>query len=193
MTIRLIILVVVAGVLAVMFAVRSTAPPAEEPAEQQNSFLASDEGKSREQVAQEQQTLLQRVLPGEEPPEPADLSVLVEVDPTGRKNRLYLYITEAHGYYVEDFTVMIWHKGDGDLTEPQDSALQVIHTINKFLKANETLMDCLELVKPELANVGGDIGQTGDWEARVRRYGRARAENPVEFPPLGRDACGTGD
>lgn len=192
MTIRLIILVVVAGVLAVMFAVRSTAPPVEEPADQQYSFLA-DGGKTREQVAQEQLTLRQRDLPGEEPPEPADLSVRVEVDPTGQKNRLYLYITEAHGYYVEDFTVVIWHKGDGDVTEPQDSALQVIHTINKFLKANETLMDCLELVKPELANVGGDIGQTGDWEARLRRYGRARAENPVEFPPLGRDACGTGN
>ncbi|MCH7885374.1 MAG: hypothetical protein IIC01_09000 [Planctomycetes bacterium] len=193
MTIRLIILVVVAGVLAVMFAVRSTAPPAGVAANQQNSFLSSDEGKSREQVALEQQTLLQRDLPGEEPPEPADLSVRVEVDPTGGKNRLYLYISEAHGYYVEDFTVVIWHKGDGDVTEPEDAALQVNHPINKFLKANETLVDCLELVKPELDKVGGDIGQTGDWEAIVERYGRARAENPVEFPPLGRDACGTGD
>ena len=192
MTIRLIILVVVAGVLAVMFALRSTAPPAGVPANQQNSFMA-DDGKTREQVALEQQTLLQRDLPGEEPPEPADLSVRVEVDPTGGKNRLYLYISEAHGYYVEDFTVVIWHKGDGDVTEPEDAALQVNHPINKFLKANETLVDCLELVQPELDKVGGHIGQTGDWEAIVERYGRARAENPVEFPSLGRDACGTGD
>lgn len=192
MTIRLIILVVVAGALAVMFALRSTAPPSEVVANQQNSFMA-DGGKTREQVALEQQTLLQRDLPGEEPPEPADLSVRVEVDPTGGKNRLYLYISEAHGYYVEDFTVVIWYKGDGDVTEPQDSALQVSHPINKFLKANETLVDCLELVQPELDKVGGHIGQTGDWEAIVERYGRARAENPVEFPSLGRDACGTGD
>ena len=140
-----------------------------------------------------QETLLRRDLPGEEPPEPPDLSVRVEVDPTGGKNRLYLYISEAHGYYVEDFTVVIWHKGDGDVTEPEDAALQVNHPINKFLKANETLVDCLELVKPELDKVGGDIGLTGDWEAIVERYGRARAENPVEFPPWGRDASGTGD
>ena len=193
MKIRLIILVAVAGVLAVMFAVRSTAPPARVAAIQQNSFLPSDEGKSREQVAQEQQTVLQWDLPGEEPPEPADLSVRVEVDSTGQKNRLYLYITEAHGYYVEDFTAVIWRKSDGDATEPEDSALQINHPINKYLKANETLVDCLELVKPELDKVDGDIGQTGDWEAFVERYGRARAENPVEFPPLGRDACGTVD
>lgn len=192
MTIRLIILVVVAGALAVMFALRSTAPPSEVVANQQNSFMA-DGGKTREQVALEQQTLLQRDLPGEEPPEPADLSVRVEVDPTGGKNRLYLYISEAHGYYVEDFTAVIWHKGDGDVAGPEDAALQVTHPINKFLKANETLVDCLELVKPELDKVGGHIGQTGDWEAIVERYGRARTENPVEFPSLGRDACGTGD
>ncbi len=189
MTARLIILMVAAGILAVMFARRSTAPPQEQS--QDEITIMIDGGKSREQLSEEQKALWERDLPGEEPPEPPDLSVRVEVDPTGLKNRLYLYITEAHGYYVEEFRVVIWHKGDGDVTGPENSPLQVTHPVTKFLKANETLVDCLELVKPELRHLGGDIGQSQDWEARVERHGRARVENPALLPPLSRDACAT--
>ena len=190
MTARLIILVAAAGVLAVMFAMKSAAPPPQEQPQDEITIMI-DGGKSREQLSEEQKALWERSLPGEEPPEQPDLSVRVEVAPTDLKNRLYLYITEAHGYYVEEFTVVIWHKGDGDVTGPENSPLQVTHTVTKFLKANETLVDCLELVKPELRHLGGDIGQSQDWEARVERHGRAREKNPALLPPLGRDACAT--
>ncbi len=182
MNIRLIILVVVAAALAIAFAMRSAAPPGDEN-DDMATFLAGPEGKTPEQTAAEQEMVWKQPLPGEEPEEEADLDLRVTVDTSGGKNRLRLYITESHGYYVDSFDLNVWYIG-GDATGEDDSPLVISHKINNYLAANQTLSDCLELVPAELGEIGNDIGTDADWAGEVVSYIRARAEDPATFPKL---------
>ncbi len=130
------------------------------------------------------QTMLgQRPLAGEEPPEKPELQIQVEVNTTSGKNRLDFWISEAHGYYVEEFTIEFWYKTEPDM-EPSESALTMQHNLQGYVLANETLRDCTEIVPAELALVGDDIGATENWGARILSHGRARAESPSPVPPL---------
>jgi len=167
---RLIILIVMAAGLAAAFAVRSSSPPKAGEGEKETG----DEGKM----------VWQFELPGEEPEEEADFDVNVRVDTSTGKNRLVLEITEVHGYYVEYLVADIWYRGAKE-TEEAGSLLTLTHRMNRYLKANETLVECLELVPRELSFVGGTIGTSEDWEAEITSYNRARAANPKSFPPVG--------
>lgn len=176
------ILIVVAAGLVVYVAMRAPVPAKEE--------MTFDDGISEEERARirEVQSLLQdRDLPGEEPVEPADLSVRVEVETASGKNRLYYYITEAHGYYVETFDIEFHYKPTPDATA-FDSPLVWNQFVNDYVKANETLVGCLEVVPAELDKVGGDIGTSENWGASIPSYGRARLQNPDPIPPLSRVA-----
>ena len=174
------ILIGIAAILAVYFSLRPASTTSDQP--EGNLFVDSGEGKSIAQIREEQTPLAKRDLAGEEPPEEVQLAVHVEVDTTGGKNRLYLYITEAHGYYVETFTAQLWYHNDDEVTGPENSPLIVTHFINKYLKANDTLTDCLEIVPAELSRIGGDIGISDQWEARLLSFGRARLKNPDPLP-----------
>lgn len=182
MNIRLIILIVVAAALAIAFAMRSAAPPGAQD-DDMPIFLAGPEGNTPEQILAAQKMIGNDPLPGEEPEEEADFDLRVTVDTSGGKNRLRLYITEAHGYYVEFFNLSVWYQG-GDVTGEDDSPLVISHKINNYLAANQTLSDCLDVVPSELSEIGDDIGTDADWAGEVVSYTRARAEDPATFPQL---------
>lgn len=172
------ILIAVAAVLAIYYATRPAAPAVEEVDIEQN---ADSEEMRR---LRELKTLLEdRLLPGEEPPEPDDLSIRVEVDPTSAKNQLYYYISEAHGYYVETFRIEFYYKPD-ETTTKESSPVRVIKYVNDYLKANETFRGCVTLMPPELLGVGGDLGDSDNWDADILSWGRARMQNPDPLPPL---------
>lgn len=175
---RLIILVVAAAALTLYMATRTAAPPPNEADD--DTALKGDELANIRLL----QTLLElRPLEGQEPPEMADLSIQVEVDPTGEKNRLYYYITEAHGYYVETFKITFYFKPDPD-TPIEDSPLRVSTYLDDYLKAKDTLRSCTEIVPGELGRVGGVMGTSEQWGAEITEYGRARMHNPDPLPPL---------
>ena len=179
MSARLLILIVLAGGLAVYFAVaKNRAPAVVEPTTE------DEDGMTKEELARkriEQTALCKRPLPGKEPAEPPDLAVTVEVDRASGKNRLYFNITESHGYYVETFRIQAWYKREG-VTGPENSPLHVNVYVENFLKANETFRTCAEVVPAELSRVGGDIGTTENWEAEVEWHCRAREKNPDPLP-----------
>ena len=179
MSTRLIILLVVVVGLAVFFAVRPRVP---EGAEATPDRDTSPEEQARLELLKT--PLGKRELPGDEPPEPADISVIVEVDPTETKNRLYLYFTEAHGYYVEELAVEVYHRTRNDTTGEENLAYFLRHPFNIYIEANKTLRHCIELVPGELERIGGDIGTSEDWIAEVVSHGRARLEDPDPLPPL---------
>ena len=181
MSARLIILVVVLGALAVGVAFRKPAAPAAQGDEEDITFLGAEQSPS--ELAESQQMLKDRPLPGEEPEIPPELNVRVEVDTSRGKNRLYLYITEAHGYYVETFDVRIWFV-DKPGVEWQDAPMSILHHAEKYLKANDTLTDCLEVVPAEMGRIGGHLHTSDKWQARVERYSRAREKNPEKFHKL---------
>lgn len=190
MNVRLLILLVVAGGMAVYFAVGKNKEPV---VVELDAAADPDSGDTGEKV--ETRTLSDFPLPGREPAEepetPDDFSVTVEVDRSTGKNRLYFNITEKHGYYVETFRVLAWYKRPG-VTGPEDSPLTVPVYLNDYLKANETLRTCIEVVPAELSRVGGDIGKSENWEARIEHYDRAREKNPEQFPPVVRvNSCGS--
>lgn len=181
MSIRLIILLIVGAILAVRFAMTSTAPPAELEDANMQTF-DSDEGKSIEQIRNVQTPLWQRDIPGETPDEEAELVIRVEVDTSQGKNRMYFYITESHGYYIDTFNIDIWYVGNQEYDQ-DNSPLVITHRImNKYLKVNDTLVDCLEVVPTELQNINNDIGETGYWEAEIVDWGRVREQNPDPLP-----------
>ena len=180
MNARLVILILVAGALAIYFAMRSSAPPNEEDI----SFPTYPDQDEDRPKPEELELLSTQHIPGEEPPEDPEFDVRVEVDTSTGKNRLYLNITERHGYFAESFSVVIWYK-DASTTGPDDSPLVLTHYINKYLKANETFRDCLEVVPAELANIGGDIGDTGDWEAKLSPYIGKVGRSLSQLRPVG--------
>lgn len=176
---RLIILVLVAIGLGITAAIKlsgkSTA--VEPPTDQLDADV------DRAQIELLQTMLGARPLAGEEPPEEPDLQIQVAVNTTSGKNRLDFWITEAHGYYVEEFVLEFWYKTEPDM-QPEDSPLTVPHNLQAYVQANQTLRDCVEVVPAELDRVGGDIGTTENWGARILRHGRARVKNPDPLPPL---------
>ena len=169
---RLIILLGVAVVLVVLLAMKFSSP---EPSETEAEDIVSLEGDDLEAIRLTQTALSQRPLPGEAPEEEPELDIRVEVNTSGGKNRLDYYISEAHGFYVETFRIEFRYKG---------SPLRFAHYLESYVKANETLKDCIEVVPAELSKVGGDIGTSENWEAEIISYGRARAENPDPLPPV---------
>ncbi len=174
---RLVILIVLAAGLAIYFAMRTAAPT---PEEQQFKPHMTDQ--ERDMYRALQTTLSKRDLPGDEPAEEAEFDIQVEVDPTGKKNRLYYYLTESHGYYAETFDIHFYYRPTPD-TEYDDSPLATAH-IDQFLNANEVGAGCIEVVPAELVDIGDDIGTSENWSAVVVNYGRARAENPDPLPPF---------
>lgn len=184
MNARLLILLGLAVILGVgLYAkksVQSTATTVQEAADEDEDLSPEE----REQIRQRQKLLEERDLPGEDPPDPPELSIQVEVDRSSGKNSLCAYITEAHGYYVETFEINMWYKGRDEITGEETRPLSFRHYANKYLKANDTLKECIQVVPAELSLVGGDIGTSEDWDAEIIRYGRARLENPAPLPPL---------
>lgn len=190
MNVRLLILIVVAGGMAVYFAVGKNK---ESVVIEIDEDPTSNEPGGSKKI--ETRTPADFPLPGREPADPPeapdDFAVTVEVDRSTGKNRLYFNITEKHGYYVETFRLLAWYKRPG-VTGPEDSPLTVPHYLNDYLKANETLRTCIEVVPAELSRVGGDIGKSENWEARIDHYDRAREKNPDQFPPVIRvNSCGS--
>ena len=56
--------------------------------------------------------------------------------------------------------------------------------MNKYLKSNDTLVDCMEVVPAELGDIGGDIGETSNWDAEIVTWmaERVRESDPDPFP-----------
>lgn len=181
MNARLLILIVVAGALAVGLALRPNNPKA---AGQTKPGFQAPGGKSITRVRQEQEPMRERELPGETPPDAPIFHIDVEVDRASGKNRLVYYLTEEHGYYVQRFMIDFWYT-DGTIEGADESPLVVTQAIERYLKANDTLTYCLEIVYPELDRIGGDIGTSENWEAAVISHGRYRAQNPDPLPLLG--------
>lgn len=179
---RLILLIVAAAGLAVAFAMRSVSPPSAGGA-------VSGDNPALQEIRDQGRMIWQFDLPGEEPDEEAEFVVGVRVDTSTGKNRLVLEVTEVHGYYVEYLVADIWYVG-GKASDDSGSGPAVTHHLNRYLKANETLVECLELVPRELSKVGGSIGSSEDWSAEITRHARSRAANPESFPPVGgEDRC----
>ncbi|HNQ24520.1 MAG TPA: hypothetical protein PKK06_15655 [Phycisphaerae bacterium] len=129
----------------------------------------------REKLEAAQKMLQDLPLPGEEPTVRPEFHVEVRVDTSDGKNRLWMVITEAHGYFAETFRLAFWKKGY--------EQHRWDHFVNDYLKARGTLVVESFVVPAELLRVGGDMGQTGDWEAEVVEHGRVRAETPPNWPP----------
>ena len=179
---RLLILIVLAGGLAIFFATRASAPESDD-----GVLQTADAGESNEErLDRERRDELaievhKRFLPGSDPEVPPVFDVRVEVDPTGEKNRLFLYITEEHGYYVETITIVFRYFDSPDL-DWEDGTYVASSYLLDILKANETLKACADITSNELDGIGGAMGDTSNWRAQVTKHGRARDKNPEKFP-----------
>lgn len=174
---RLIILLVLALGLAIWFATKSndnkpgaSAPPAPEE-------LTTDATAEARKVE-----LAEIPLPGNEPSEPAQFSVKMEVDQSSGKNRLVFYITEKHGYFVETMNLRLWYTPTGKDIDTKESPLVLTHYINDYMQAKQTFKGHLEVVPAELAQVGGKIGASENWRGEITKYHRAREADPNPLP-----------
>ena len=179
---RLLILIVLAGGLAIFFATRASAPESDDGGLQTADAGESNEERLERERRREIETPVhKRRLPGSDPEVPPVFDVRVEVDPTGEKNRLFLYITEEHGYYVETLTIAFRYFDSPDL-EWEDGTYVASSYLLDILKANETLKACADITSNELHGIGGAMGETSSWRAQVTEHGRARYKNPEQFP-----------
>ena len=169
---RLIILIVLAGGMAVYLATRSAAPD--------DSSLPTIEGPS---LATPKNTLTvwEQDVAGEEPPEVPEFEIRVEVDHTGLKNRLYFYIDEIHGYYVQGLTIDVWYVSTPD-QDWEDSPLRLTKIVNDYVRENQSFMGCMDIVPAELSDIGDDIGTEANWVAEVDTWGAARSRDPDPLP-----------
>ncbi|MCO6436492.1 MAG: hypothetical protein J5J06_05340 [Phycisphaerae bacterium] len=134
--------------------------------------------------------LWKRQVDCERAPGEPDVSVRVEVDTSTGKNRMWLYFTEAHGWYAQYFAVDIWYTGGDESVDKFDSQYSFEVRKNEFIRAKDTLRTCIELNPGELARVGGSIGKTGDWKAEVTYTDpRACVTDPDPLPALPDSTC----
>ena len=169
---RLLILIVVAAGMAIYFAaVKGGAKPDDTVVSKSGSDPTPFQG-----------TLDTLKLAGSEPAEKPDLAVQVEVDRSKGKYRLFFNITEAHGFYVEQFRVRFWYVKAG-VTGAADSPVNLSQFFDRYLPAKDTLRVCMEVVPAELSRVNGDMGDSSNWKAEIESHGRARAKNPDPMPP----------
>lgn len=179
---RLLILVAVAAGLGAAFAVKTSAPPSE-----------VEERANEEPPKENFMEISQYPLLGEEPPESPEFDIQFDIDTSTIKNRVILYITEAHGYYVESIVLRFWWKGDDPDLEQDDSIYSFVYRMNNYIKANETFKDCFDLSAPEVRAVGGDVRDVESWGVSLESHHRAREQNPDKFPPVspfGRECSG---
>jgi hypothetical protein len=176
---RLVILLVVAIGMALALVFRPKTPEGQEQQFQQE--MTPEELALTELM---KTPLSQRDLPGEEPPEPAEVRVSVQVDPQETKNRLYLLFSEAHGYYVESLKVDIYRVVTDEETGEEELQYFMSNPFDCYIQAREVLRQCILLVPSEMERIGNDLGTSEDWVAEVVSYGRARVENPDPLPPL---------
>ncbi|MEK6798271.1 MAG: hypothetical protein AABZ12_04850 [Planctomycetota bacterium] len=181
MSARLIILVVIAGVLAVYFAAPKSKPAV---IDEDQTVLSDESTGNLEMIRLKQILLADRPLQGSEPSVPSEVAASVDVDPSTKKNRLVFTLSESHGYYMEAFELLFWYKPTPDV-ESSDSPLTSTLYVNDYIKANATLRTCTEIVPSELARIGGHLGTAENWGVRVKTHGRAREKNPDPLPPLG--------
>ncbi len=176
---RLLILIALAAGLAVYFAVaKNRAPVVTQSEIVEDGDMTEDEIKAKRE---EQSEVCTRPLPGKEPSIPPELAVTVEVDRSSGKNRLVFHVTEKHGYYVETFRIQAWYKRPG-VTAPEDSPFPWSLYVDNYLKANETFRICGDITQVELSRIGGDMGTSENWDARITWHCRAREKNPDQFP-----------
>lgn len=183
MSTRLILLVLVAAGLAIGVGVKFSAPPNVSAEVDEDQLFAGKSGVPFDVVAQTQKALADRPLPGSEPPVPPEFILDVSVDPTGKKNRLYIDVTEVHGYYVETFRFGLYYKLTPDMSY-EESPLTVDHFVDTFVPANDTLRVCMDFVPAELNRAEGVMGTDENWGAVVLFHGRAREKNPEPLPLL---------
>lgn len=178
MSARLLILVALAAGLAVYFATKKPAVP------QAIEELEAPSAKERADLDEVQTPLPKRNIIGEIPSEKPRVSVKFEVESTKGKNRLVFYITEEHGYYVDGFEIDFWYKANPEMTRSQ-SPLPLNHKIlNRYLPANETLKDCLELTDAEMRRINEDMGTSENWGAEIKAFGHYFSKNPDPLPKL---------
>lgn len=177
---RLVILLVLATGLSIYLAVRASSPPKET---QVSDNLSAED---LERIRNEKKPVWEHPLEGEEPPVPPELDIQIEVDPTGKKNRILYYITEAHGFYVEAFEIDFWYKPTPDATREESPLVRTQLLPGYYLKAKETLKGCFDVVTAEMDVIGGEMGTTENWGAEVYHHpqGRARMQNPDRFPEV---------
>lgn len=172
--------------LAVVLGVFVTRAPSDEI--EGKVFLppAESDDISVDEIRHRQEDIVSDLGTTDELDPPPEFDVTVQVDATGKKNRLYFHIEEIHGYYVQQLTLKVWYKpGPGPV--PEGRAPLLTHSINKYIKAGETLTDCAELVKFEVDLIGGSLGTDDNWHAEVSQFGRALPTNPNPLPALPQD------
>lgn len=176
---RLIILIFLAGGLAVYFAVQPKKQAVGPDREGSDMLVLRADGQVEGDIIKE--LVSEQPISGSEPKEKPEFRVGVEVDRTHGKSRLILTLTELHGFYADTFDVEIWRKGE-NVTGPEDSPYSFVMHINNFLRAKSTFRTCLDIVPAELRHVGNEVGTAADWDAAVVKYGRAREVDPEPLP-----------
>lgn len=176
MNIRLVILLVVVAGLAAWYVMA--------PSKSTTSGTGSvaNEAGGEAQPIEDVPDMINQPLEGDDPSVKPEFDVKVEVDTASGKNRLVFYVTEKHGFFVESFRIEFWYHEAGKKIEPNASKLKLTHHENDYIKAKETWRKHIEIVPAELARVGGSIGSSENWSARMAWYNRAREKNPDKFP-----------
>jgi hypothetical protein len=191
MGIRLLILLALAGGLAVYLGMRPASKAVPTAAALTNGSNSSEDNESddgmsevaRREVRERQKTLSELPLSGDEPPIPPKFSVTVETNLASGKNQLCFNISEEHGYFVETMNLQFWHTGPSGADSPETSKFVWEEYINDYIEAHKSLPWCLEVVPAELSRIGGSIGTSANWAGRISWHNRARLENPDPLWP----------
>ena len=114
--------------------------------------------------------------------EPADMSIEIRLDANDGKNRIYFELAGAHGFYVDTGNPVFWYTESENATGSEGSPVVVRHVLNDYVGAGCRLRSCIDLSGAKLESVGGDMGRTDNWQARVDACHRACEGNPTYFP-----------
>ncbi|MCH7720345.1 MAG: hypothetical protein IH988_05070 [Planctomycetes bacterium] len=115
---------------------------------------------------------------GEMPSESAEFEIWHEVRREGNHHRLYIFLKETHGWWVDWIYINFWYQevdeSTGELTEYK----KTLEFIPKPIDFGETLEHSFVIYETDLP-MGMPKGTTANWDVEVLRWADERVRMPL--------------
>jgi hypothetical protein len=172
----LILIVIAAGLLAWRFLL---SPPTSAPTPATADRESPD---SEDAVPEDQATVTPEwelpPPPGTTPREPAQLEIRHEVRMQGPQTRLHLFLSEKHGWYVDQIYVAFWYQEKDPKTGELKKYGERSEFIPKVIRYGQSIEHEFVIYVTDVP-AGKDKGTTENWGVRVIQWAEDRVRAPL--------------
>ncbi len=115
---------------------------------------------------------------GEIPSESAEFEIWHEVRQEGNHHRLYIFLEETHGWWVDWIYISFWYQDVDEATGELTEYKRTHEVIPKPIDFGETLEHSFVIYETDLP-MGKPKGTTENWDVEVLRWAEERVRMPL--------------